>query len=520
MNIIFILFSSLLYVLSFPTWNFWWLSFFSLVPFFAAIERGRFFPNQIFYGAVWSIGISAGLGYWLFSALCENYGVALPKAILFFGLCVFLPLFVFVVGFIACYLFMHRRHLLFYAVIAPSLWTIMEYLKEAIPVMLPWGEIGYAVVPFETFIQIADIGGVHGVTFVVAAINGLVYSVVCLTLQRFSDIALFRHHKGNKHSAQYLTIIAPAMIVFTLFMMPILYGEKKLAALKDEDASQIAQGVFIDAQLIQGNFSLVERWSGMGFYNRIQKYLEMTGAENKNSKNRVIVWPETTLNSTTKLDKCFFLEIMKYIGQDSLLISGGLKEDEKTGGVLNSAYLISGTGQLMRYDKHILLPYAETSPLINLLDQYYTAPNQFQKGVSPLAFQTNNGCAGLSICFEILYPDLIRKSVKQGAEYLVNISNDAWFGRSSMPYTHLNAARLRAIENRRYLLRTSNSGISAIISPEGKVLSQSSLFVCEQVSGQFLKVNTISVYTRFGDIILYVSALFLFAALSVLIMKS
>jgi apolipoprotein N-acyltransferase len=258
----------------------------------------------------------------------------------------------------------------------------------------------------------------------------------------------------------------------------------------------------------------------MGFYNRIQKYLEMTGAESIDGNQRVVVWPETTLNSTTKLDDDLYLEIMRYIGKDTLLISGGLKEDEHTGGVLNSAYLISGAGHLMRYDKHILLPYAETSPFIDLLDQYYTAPNQFQPGASPLTFQTDHGSVGVSICFEVLYPGFIRKSVEQGAQFLINVSNDAWFGKSPMPYTHLDAARLRAIENRRYMLRTSNSGISAIISPGGKIVSQSGLFTSEQVVGRFYKMNEITAYTRFGDIILYASAFFLFIALSVLIVRN
>jgi apolipoprotein N-acyltransferase len=520
MNIILSLISALLYVLSFPRWNFWWLLFIALVPLFAAIERSHSFVKQIICGAVWSIAISAGLGYWLFPSLYDNYGVALPKIMLFFSLCVLLPLFVLTTGFIACYLFMHRRHFLFYAFITPSLWTLMEYLKEAIPIMLPWGEAGYAVVPFRTFIQIADIIGVHGVTFMAVSINALIYFVIRDTYQQFTDPAMLTHHEENLYKTQCLKIIIPATLTGLLFLLPFLYGKNKLAILQSESDFNIAEESPLNTQLIQGNFSLIERWSGMGFYNRIQKYLEMTGAESDDGKKRVIVWPETTLNSTTKLDKGFFLEIMKYIGKDALLISGGLKEDKKTGGVLNSAYLISGAGQLMRYDKHILLPYAETSPLIDLLDQYYIAPNQFQPGSSPLSFQTSHGCVGISICFEILYPDFIRKSVKQGAEYLVNISNDAWFGRSPMPYTHLNAARLRAIENRRYLLRTSNSGISAIIAPDGRVLSQSNLFVCEQVAGQFLRLNALSVYTRFGDIIPYLSVFLLFAALSLMVIKS
>jgi apolipoprotein N-acyltransferase len=518
--IILVLISSLFYVLAFPQYNFWWLSFVALVPFFAAIENAHGYVRKIMCGFFWSLAISGGLGYWLFPALCGNYGVSLPKTILFFGLCVFIPLLVLVVGFIGCYIFMRRRHIFFYALIVPSLWTTMEYVKELTPVLVPWGAIGYAVIDFVSFSQIADVGGVHGITFFIAAINSLAFILTRHVFYSISEIADSWKFEGrfirNQRSQMRLLVI----MISLFFFLPVLYGKSKIKALSFEIDSKTAQGLAMETQLIQGNYNLVERWSGMGFFHRIQKHLDMTGPPAVEGKKRLIVWPETILNSTTKLDDSFFLGIMSYIGRDALLISGGLKEDEETGGVLNSAYLISGTGDLMRYDKHVLLPYAETSPMIDLLDPYYTAPNQFQPGSSPLSFNTGLGSVGVSICLEILYPCLISQSVRHGAEFLVNISNDAWFGTSPMPYMHLNAARFRAVENRRYLLRASNSGISAIISPDGKILSRSDLFVCEEIAGQFLKFNQVTVYSRFGEIILYLCAGCLFIRLSWITFKN
>jgi len=288
-------------------------------------------------------------------------------------------------------------------------------------------------------------------------------------------------------------------------------------------------GQSVQAVLVQGNFSTKERWSGMGFYQRVMSYLEMSGdkygnksgekPEDEGQDARVIVWPETILNSSSKLNDALFVEIMRYIGENSLLISGGLKTDHKNNEVFNSAYFISGTGRLLRYDKHILLPYAETSPLIDLLDTYYAAPNEFTSGRTPLCINAPGGKVGASICFEILYPGFIRQSVKDGASYLVNISNDSWFGDSPMPYIHLNAACLRAVENRRFLLRASNSGFSAVISPTGKVMVKSGLFTKERVDGDFVKLDQLSFYANYGNLIFLGSAIILLSALIQVILK-
>lgn len=123
------------------------------------------------------------------------------------------------------------------------------------------------------------------------------------------------------------------------------------------------------------------------------------------------------------------------------------------------------------------------------------------------------GNIGISVCLEILYPGYVRRSVKEGAYFLVNISNDSWFGNSAMPYFHLNAPRLRAVENRSFLLRTSNSGIPAVIYPTGKIQVQSGLFTKERVGGRFVKLDQVSFYARYGNLVLFAAACILFVAL-------
>ncbi len=188
-------------------------------------------------------------------------------------------------------------------------------------------------------------------------------------------------------------------------------------------------------------------------------------------------------------------------------------KDDATGTSMNSAYLISGSGVLTRYDKNILLPYAETSLMIDWLGRYYTAPSEFFPGRTPPFIDTPHGGAGISICFEILYPYYIARSAARGADFLVNLSNDGWFGDTAMPRMHLNAARMRAIENRRFLLRAANNGISAIIGPDGRVRAQTKLFHRQRIEGSFDYLNIATPYTRFGDWLIVFSALALGAAL-------
>ena len=526
MNIFYILISTILYAISFPKFNFWWLSFVCLVPFFLALENAGSGLRSFFYGFVWSLGFSFGMGYWVFFTVLNHYEVPFASSVLFFSLCVIIPIVMIYTLFAGFYHFFRRRQLFFYALVVPSIWVLTEYLKNIISFLIPWGGIECALVPFSEFIQIGDLAGGYGIMFIVVAANALfVYFIKQLKSRRTSLIKEDERCDQND-TASIVQVFSPLILIFLLIVIPVVYGMHQIREIDLTVEQEYTAGRSIKAVLAQGNFSTKERWSGMGFYQRVMNYLEMssdktieTTGERGQGDSRVIVWPETTLNSSSKLNDALFVEIMRRIGENSLLISGGLKTDHETKEVFNSAYFISGAGRLLRYDKNILLPYSETSPLIDLLDAYYSAPSEFTAGRTPLCIKAPEGNVGASICFEILYPGFIRQSVKQGAQYLVNISNDSWFGDSPMPYIHLNAARLRAIENRRFLLRTSNSGISAIISPTGKILTQSRLFTKERVDGNFVKLDQLSFYARYGNLILCVSAIILLLALFQMILK-
>ncbi|MBC2715669.1 MAG: apolipoprotein N-acyltransferase [Desulfobacteraceae bacterium] len=526
MNIFYILISTILYALSFPKFNLWWFSFVSLVPFFFALDNADSPLKNLLYGVLWSAGHAFGMGYWVFFTILNHYEVPFAKSVLFFTLCVIIPVVLIFTVFAVFYRFLHRERLFFYALVVPSLWVLAEYLKEVASFLIPWGGIEYALIPFSEFIQIADLTGGYGIMFIAVSVNSLfVYMLKQLKFQKAKQVTHDKNH-NNPLGISGAGVLIPLALICLLMAIPSVYGVHQLRKIGLSVGQEYKAGQSVQTTLVQGNYSTKERWSGMGFYQRVMNYLEMSvempietiGDEGQGGE-RVIVWPETTLNSSSKLNDALFVELMRNIGENSLLISGGLKTDHNSNEVFNSAYFISGTGRLLRYDKHILLPYSETSPLIDLLDAYYSAPNEFTAGRTPLCINAPGGKVGASICFEILYSGFIRQSVKDGAQYLVNISNDSWFGDSPMPYIHLNAARLRAVENRRFLLRTSNSGISAVISPNGKVIAQSGLFTKERIDGDFVKFDQLSFYAMYGNLILLGSAIILLTALIQVIIK-
>ncbi len=510
MRFVLLLISSVLYTLSFPKLNLWGLSFVALVPFFAVLDsRGSLFKRAV-YGLSWGGMTSVGMGYWLFFTLLNHYGATLTQTILFLLCCLILPVSLLYLGFVLVSCFLHQNRLFFYAWVLPSIWVLIESAKEVIPGMLPWGGIGYSLISFFSFIQIADLVGIHGVTFLTVMVNSLLWYGLKQLLPDTSRGMTLQKGPGR--------VMLPILIVVMGIVGPAVYGRFKINQVSAEVDHRWAQNKAIPAVLVQGNFSEKDRWNPMRFETCLARHLKMT-QEGREKKTRLILWPETVLNASAKINDALFLKIIRFIGKDSLLISGGVYRDRLAGSVFNSAYFIFGSGRVMRYDKRILLPYAETSSFLNFLDPYLTAPSKFQAGQGPACLPTGYGKVGVSICFELLYSELIRESVKDGARFLVNLSNDVWFGDSPMPYYQLNAARVRAIENRRFLLRASNSGISAIISPEGRLAAHTRLFVRERLDGEFVPMNQMTLYTRLGNLVLYFAIFLLLAALFRMVLK-
>jgi apolipoprotein N-acyltransferase len=174
----------------------------------------------------------------------------------------------------------------------------------------------------------------------------------------------------------------------------------------------------------------------------------------------------------------------------------------------NSAYLASPPGELAgRYDKIHLVPFGEYVPLSKLLffiGSLGEGIGDFKSGKKIFNFSIPQGQFGVLICFEIIFPDLCRRFVKDGADFLVTITNDAWFGRTSAPYQHFSMATFRAIENRVFIARAANTGISGFIDPSGRIVKQGGIFTEEAMNGMIRLSSEKTFYTLYGDIFAWI----------------
>jgi apolipoprotein N-acyltransferase len=170
----------------------------------------------------------------------------------------------------------------------------------------------------------------------------------------------------------------------------------------------------------------------------------------------------------------------------------------------NSAYFLSPSGGLAgKYDKIHLVPFGEYVPLSDLLffvESLGEGIGNFKGGKEIFNFSMPQGKFGVVICFEIIFPDLCRRFVKEGAEFLVTITNDAWFGKTSAPYQHFSIAVFRAIENHVFIARAANTGITGFIDPLGKILKQGGIFTEEAMSGTIRLMKKKTFYTLHGDV--------------------
>ncbi|MGC8811075.1 MAG: apolipoprotein N-acyltransferase [bacterium] len=230
----------------------------------------------------------------------------------------------------------------------------------------------------------------------------------------------------------------------------------------------------------------------------------------KKEKPDLVIWPETATPFFFQNNFPFQSRILDLAAQmETPLLFGSpafTRQDHKVN-YFNSAFLISPQKEILgRYDKIHLVPFGEYAPLAGLLGftrDIIGAIGDFTPGLGVTNLALPWGKFGVLICYEIIFPNLTRQFAAQGAQFLVNITNDAWFGRTSAPYQHLSMATLRAVENRLPIARAANTGISAIINAEGKIVQSSNLFTREVLSGN-IKINTgLTFYTRYGDIFAY-----------------
>ena len=479
-KILYAVLSGVILTASFPPGKLDWLVWVALVPLMKSLD------DQTYSGA-FKLGFITGLIhyltllYWIVVVLGSYGGLNFPTSLsVLLLLTLYLALFP---GFFAL-LIRYTSSIPFRILLTAGFWVMLEYLRAKALTGFPWCLLGYSQFRRLYLIQITNLVGVYGLSFLIAASNGL----ICF-------LFFNRDEKPYKKSLLLECFITLAIITFTL-----IYGYLRLSPTGETVQKSIHVAV------IQGNIDQSVKWNPAYQEKTIDLYLNLSRSSYDN-RPKVIVWPETAAPFffQDNLDNAMrILNISKESGADIIFGSPAYKKTNGKTKYYNRAYHLSPTGKLGYYDKVHLVPFGEYVPMKRFLpfvNRLVPAAGDFTSGAKVEPLSLPGLSAGILICFEAIFPELARTHVKKGASVLFNLTNDAWFGRSSAPYQHLGMAVFRAVENGRPLIRSANTGFSAFIDPRGKILSRGTLFE-EAVLTQEVKFGTPSLtfYTRHGDI--------------------
>lgn len=379
--------------------------------------------------------------------------------------------------------------------LAPIFWVALEYLRSFMLTGFPWGVVGYSQFNRLHIIQISDMFGVYGVTFLIVLFNAAIY-VLLLSLAE---------KKWEGHPVGRPTAVKAGLLAMGMVALSLVYGGRRIRAVDDAQAKAPTSSIAV----VQGNIDQARKWDPAFQIGTTKKYVALTqGAASRQPD--LVVWPETALPFYFAASPKLTRMVTDAVRQaDTYLLTGSPRVEVEDGrqAYYNSAYLVTPEGRAgERYDKVHLVPFGEYVPLKRILffaGKMVAQVGDFSAGDKgrTLAWKEDKAPIGVQICFEIIFPGLSRSLTKNGAGMLVNLTNDAWFGRTSAAYQHFSMAIFRAVENRRSLVRCANTGISGFIDPVGRVLATTSLFEDAVVNRNIPELQELSTYTRFGDLL-------------------
>ncbi|MEO5339382.1 MAG: apolipoprotein N-acyltransferase [Magnetococcus sp. MYC-9] len=341
---------------------------------------------------------------------------------------------------------------------APALWVITEWLRAHLLGGFAWNLVGYGWDRWAPFLQIADLGGI----FLLSWLMVLPASVgAALWLRRPPTAPFFAACSGV------------ALVLGLVFW----YGEERLATL--QRSQQQDNRPPIRVAVVQGNIPQQLKWATAQQKETLERYLQLSRALPKPLD--LVVWPETAMSFFFRSNPDFLAQISQLSRELAAPVLTGTpsidRESEEDGWrYYNSMVMLDESGSLdQRYDKHHLVPFGEFIPLRGLVpakfSKFTDGTEDFSGGPGPVPLTWNKGDIGPLICYEAIFPDEVRQLAATGVQWLINITNDAWFGDTAKPQ-HLAMVRLRAVENRLPMIRSANTGISAVFDDTGRELDR------------------------------------------------
>ena len=480
--------SGLLFWLSIPKFDLQFLAWLCLLPSFLALLSA---PPRHFatIGLAFGLIACSGRTHWIAETLQLYGNLSLVQAVgsnilLIFYMALYPAAYFWICGRL-------RSNSALFPWIAASLWVLMEWVQTWLFTGFPWYLLGNSQYLNLPLLQLASITGVYGISFLLVLANTTLV-----------QIAFYRQ------PARYIAL--PLLVV----LAALFFGHYRLASFPVPIQSEA-----LNIGIVQGNIPQDKKWKVNRKTWTTQHYdslaRSLAGADPD-----LIVFPETALpyrfnNAANAELQRQILDLGRTLGMP--LLVGSLQSVYEAGveSLYNRAFLIDSNGRIDSWsDKVHLVPFGEYLPL-PFFFQYLEGlveesgifvPGEYHK---VLALPDGNARFGVFICYESIFPAIPRTLAQQGATFLINTTNDAWFGRTAAPHQHFATAVLRAVETGLPILRAANTGISGLIAPTGEIVAQTELFETTAITVQLHPRQTTTPYVRYGDLFLVVCALFL-----------
>ncbi len=457
-----------------------WVIWFALVPLFFALS-GRAWRARLLLG--WLMGVvyfAVGCS-WLWGSLVRFFAFSpLLASLVFAGFVLWHGLALAMFAAVLRFGGSPAKQLL----LPPLLWVVVE---QCYPTLFPW-PLGNALQPHLPFVQLAEVCGPAGLGFLIVLVNSLLVRVL-------GEVTPF-----DKLRSRAPTLFTAGFLLLALDG----YGRWRIAALETEPLIDDTLTVTV----IQGNAPAVREVNEAAFQQNWRTYERLTLAAAE-AKPDLIIWPEVTLRTFLREDAEARAALFALVAQAGTPLLTGTLGHTPDGRQSNLALLISPAGEVFGgYQKQRLLPFAESLPWPlsswSSLDNWWLGA-EFAPGDEAAPLMVPGARFAMAICYEAMIPGFFRRTVLDGAEFLVTITNDAWLGDTSAPWQHLRAATLRAVESRRWLVRAANSGVSAIIAPSGRVLQRTDVFSEATLQHALALRTDLTFYTRWGEWFVVVS---------------
>lgn len=472
---VFAILTPLLVVASFPSWDRFYFIYIALLPLFYISKRSYPF----YWGWLCGMLTFLGLTYWLANVI-HTFG-SIPLVLSY--LCLFLLTAYAGLSFGLFTLLISRVNGRLILIAAPVFWVALEYIRANILTGFPLGILGYSQTSFLYLVQMADITGVYGISFLILLTNSIIYYALSQGGSLFT-----------------LRLLPHSLLLVLIFGIACGYGYFRVSTLEVSER-------YLDVGIIQGNISQSDKWDEAFKRLTVDKYKKLSEAA-RNRGARLLVWPETAMPFLFDQDKRFKQEVLELAsGLDVSIVLGAPTLQSRRGEeyfLNNSAFLISDDGRVAgKYNKVHLVPFGEYVPLKSLLffiKRLVMSAGEFVPGDAFPLLKLPDAGFGVLICYEIIFPELVREYALQGADFLVVITNDAWYGRTTAPFQLFSMGIIRSVESRLPLVRSANTGISGFIDSAGRTVGSSELFVDDLLVDKVaLGGAGPTIYTQYGD---------------------